>query len=287
MSSLSYQLSVADAALFESLQASAMLPSLAQPGKGELAKLYKKAMKEKEKVFLKPYADVLEVTLLDMLTDKTESILQQLKESKGIVFTAKLFTWKTVSYNETLNELKRRESLMTSDEYKDHVLAKFTEQEEIVMNGWESSFGAKGVYYGEETYDALSPIKVDRIFRNTDLADRISLALSPNFTPFFSYKEVVVAKDFTVFKKSLCISYHPFGLKKADMQKMLLTAKTQSERIAKGTVFQLSEGEYPIGHVELFANLSDEEDYADMPSLISTVVADKHHCFCGCQEDDE
>jgi hypothetical protein len=60
---------------------------------------------------------------------------------------------------------------------------------------------------------------VDRIFRNSDLAERLSLTLGPNFLPSYKWESVEGAADesefgYRVYKKTLCVIYCPFGVSK-------------------------------------------------------------------------
>jgi hypothetical protein len=290
MASLSFNLSPEDAAIFQTLQASALLPTLAEPGEGELVELFKQRKREEQKKFIEPYADLLESDLVKMLGRRKASILQELKSN----FTAKLFSWNSVGYHESLSSLKRRQDGMTTKELSDHNVAMRERQFLILENDWESMFSVEGVHYADGGYEdvpytALFPVKIDRIFRNSDLDKRLSLKLGPNFFPHIEYELIVGAGDesaygYSVYKKTLCVTYYPFGVSKDKMVKLLKTAKEQAERIALRMKSVYSADQRGVGLVELgILRLSHPEDYADMPSLIH---ASQHRCFCGCTDDE-
>jgi hypothetical protein len=300
MNSLSFQLSPSDAALFESLQASALLPTLAEPGEGELVELYKQRKREENKKHIEPYADLLEIDLVKMLEARKASILQQLKESKDSNFTAKLFSWNSVGYHESLSGLQRRQDGMTTKELSEHNVAMRERQFLILENDWESMFSVEGTEffidadgrYNNQPFTSRYPVKVDRIFNNSDLANRLSLKLGPNFFPYIEWEPIQGAGDesaygYSVYKKTLCARYYPFGVKKGQLMKLLATARTDAERISLGkkSVYAMGERGVDPSQLNILPALNPEDEYADMPSLISPV--DRHHCFCGCQQDDD
>jgi hypothetical protein len=297
MSSLPYTLSAEDTALFQSLQASALLPTLARPGRGEMVELFKQRKREEHKKAVESYADLLEIELVKMLEERKASILQQLKDSKGSSFTAKLFSWKTVSYHESLTELQRRKSEMTADQMAQHPLLMRERRIEIMENQWESYFSVEATqgyynphgYVEEETYSTHYPMKVDRIFRHSDLAMRLSLKLGPNFYPFIKWDRVEGAgaegdHGFSVFVKTLSVRYNPFGVNKEQMMKLLAVAKTEAQRAALGQKTGYTAGETPMGHKELNivppAPVPLLDEYADPAPR-------QWRCVCGCLEDDE
>ncbi len=313
---LPYTLSAADAALFSSLRASALLPSLATPCHGELVTLFKERKREEDKKRVEPYADILEGELTKMLEERKDSILQQLKDSKGTSFTADLFSWKTVHYSETLASMQARVSEMSSEERVAHYEKVRETRFAIEDNGWESEFFVEardpiydddGYFQEEETSTPYPSVKVDRIFRCSDLAERLSLKLGPNFYPFTKWEYVQGAGNyeengFNVYKKTLAVRYYPFGVKKDQMKKLLGVAKTQAERKTRGEVISLRARETPVGHAEL--NIVPPGpvpllgEYEGMPPLVPARAAmpkvsvwEPHdvstgRCFCGCADDE-
>jgi hypothetical protein len=186
----------------------------------------------------------------------------------------------------------------------------------ITDNGWESKFWVEttqsyydswaGEYVQEATVTTYPPVKVDRIFRNSDLAMQVSLKLGPNFFPFTKWERIDEACDesdhgYSVYKKTLWVRYYPFGVTQQQMTRLLAVAKTQAERMAMGKVIGLTAGEECQGHKELnIVPPAAEDDYADMPPLVSagarstmpsfkSVVMgwnpDGDRCFCGCSAD--
>jgi len=296
---LSVKLSAEDEAVFQTLQASALLPTLATPGEGELVQLYKQKQKEAERQTIEPYADILETQLLGYLTERKDEILQKLKDSESTSFSADLFSWNSVTYHESFSELKRRQSAMTPEELRQHRCDMWEQKERIKEEGWETTFGVERqeCYDGEEIiYWVLDRVKVDRIFRNSDLELRLSLALGPNFFPFTKSQSVCDDDEsFSVFKKTLCVRYCPFGVTKPQMDKLLACAKNEAKRKAEGLKTSLRRDEYGVGHAQLniwpqVFLVSSDDEYADMPPLISASAAKQantHHCFCGCGDERE
>lgn len=284
---LPYTLSAEDAALFKTIQDSALLPSLAQPGEGKMVELFKQKKKDEQKRIIAPYADLLEERLMKMLLQRRAEILQTLKDSKGTSFSVDLFSWKTINYHESLSQLKAREADMSREERNTHYRALNAHAAAVKGNGWESMFGVYEEGYNGwalEIVETFAPVKVDRIFRNSDLAMRISLALGPNFLPYTTWENNVPSmgggQGFNVFKKTLGVRYYPFGVPKQQMKELLAVAKSEAKRFAEGKKTRLGGGEYTVGDVAL--NIFPDE-FADMPSLIPVA---KEHCFCGCDDSD-
>ena len=307
-SNLPFTLSASESAVFQRIQSEALLPALAQPGKGELVQLFKQKKREEEIKKVAPYADLLESTLKQELRDRKDSILKQLRESDSSTFKVDLFSWKTVHYFEALSELNARVDAMTEDERVAHGQKMRARSYQIEDNEWESTFGvdshnAAGWGYDPEFYTTYYPMKVDRIFRNSDLAWRLSLALGPNFFPSYRWDRVEGAGDdsdygFCVYKKTLYVTYYPFGVKKTYMDKLLAVAKKDAERISLGQKTVFIPGEYPVGHKDLCVIPEPQDEYADMPPLVPAPVrrpwmaatekwGGEQVCFCGCGDESE
>lgn len=276
MSSLPYVLTLEEQKLFQELQAKALMPELSNPGENSLADLLKERQRETQRILMAPYADFLEFELKEMLKPRLSSIMRELNDCVGTEFTAKLFSWYTVQYNETITEQKARISAMTLQERIKNRDAVQERMREIEERGWENTFGMRG--FLDYFYD---PVKVDRIFRHSDLAKRISLALGPNFYPRFLQELVSEVSDqvndggYRVYKKTLVVVYYPFGLEKEKMKKLLEVARSQAKRIAAGTVARYGVDEHGVrqfgaGHKEL--------NIQSVPLLGPS----QSFCFCGC-----
>ena len=289
---LPFTLSASETALFQRLQNDALLPTLANPGVGELVELFKENKREEERTKMEPYADLLELELKAMLAERKDSILKQLRDSKDAFFYVELFSWKTVLYNESLSDYTRR----LADQNSYSGFAQRNRSLYIQDMGWESMFGAETRYFSQwnpeedESYWDHYPVKVDRIFRNSDLAERLSLTLGPNFLPSIRSTLVEGAGDesefgYRVYKKSLYVRYHPFGVSKAQITKLLSVAKKQSDRTSEGQkLLRYAANTHGVGHEGLCVLPEPEDDYSDMPPLEGAPVV--KHCFCGCAGDD-
>lgn len=309
-STLPFTLSASEAAVFQRIQGDALLPTLTRPGEGELVKLFKQRKREEELTKMEPYADLLELELKKMLVERKESILKQLKESKGTSFRADLFSWKTVHYNESLSDYSRRLADMTPDQKSDNGFVQRSRTLHIEAMGWESMFGAETNVMNswnpedDESYWTYYPVKVDRIFRNSDLAERLSLTLGPNFLPSYKWESVEGAADesefgYRVYKKTLCVIYCPFGVSKPQITKLLAVANKQKERTDSGKkVLGYDANTRGVGHQGLCVLPEPEDDYADMPPLVPAPVrrpwmlatgkwGGEDRCFCGCGDESE
>jgi hypothetical protein len=272
LNNLSFVLSAEDAAVFQRLQSSALLPTLAVPGQGELVKSYKKNKREEERKKVEPHADLLEIKLFAMLEARKESILAQLRETTSTIFKVGLFSWNTVHYPETLTELKRRVSEMTPLERADWEGKRHLQEAIIHGSRLESKFGveyrhSEDDWRGEEyTYWMHHPMKVDRIFRNSDLAMRLSLALGPNFFPSYSWEDItppsLSADGIRVYNKTLNVTYFPFGVSKAQMTKLVAVAKRDQERAAHYEKVTYLYREFAVGHEDLCVIPPPQEEHS-------------------------
>lgn len=259
-------LSTEDRALFQSLQGSCLLPSLSVPGEGdsqEMVDLYLRRKEEEQRQFIAPYADLLEDELVKMLTRRQDLILRDLKNSKDSSFVVELFSWNTVSYDEALWAMKARIAKMSLQERYVHELRQGDREGTIELNRWEYKFGTEmaqtyGYGPGDEADWVRTPIKVDRIFRKSDLAMRISLKLGPNFFPFTKMERIFlteglpeVGNGYRVYKKTLCVRYYPFGVPESKLKSLLAVAKKENERFEKGQRATLGAAEYPTGYSAL------------------------------------
>jgi hypothetical protein len=299
-SSLPYTLSAEDAALFKRLQDSALLPETAKPGEGALVQLFKQQKKQEQKTIIEPYADLLEAELKMNLANRKADILAELKASKSSTFTAKLFSWNSVSYYEAIWEQTKRIAAMSQEEQRAYHDKMADREYRIKVNKWETMFRVEKMIYIDDDeysferarmqyYDSLLAVKVDRIFRQSDLGKRLSLTLGPNFFPYITWTPIEGASEegddgFQVYQKTLCVRYYPFGVAKLQMEQLLKTAKEQAKRKAEGKIRTLESEETCKGHQMLFVQplVRDDDDYADMPSLVRAVPEDDERCFCGC-----
>jgi hypothetical protein len=234
------------------------MPSLAKPGWGEFAELYKQRRAEEQRAMMEPYADLLEVNLLGMLKQSHPFILWQLRKSEGTIFKANVFSWNTVKYLEPLHLRARRLSAMTPEERDENEAAEHSRKHQIAQEGWETTFNTEchvaGYALGQYS---RRPVKVERIFRNSNLKQRISLALGPNFYPYIWSEKVVEVADsvkdqgYVVLKRTLTVRYSPFGLNKHEIKKLLDVAKSQAKRKAEGLITTYDRGEYGVGYAQL------------------------------------
>jgi hypothetical protein len=254
-SSLPFTLSAADSALFQELQASAVFPELATPGEGELAIAYKKACNERLRERMEIYADLLLSQILDIVDTKKAAILAQLKKAPKEIMEADIFSWNTVVYDESFSDYKRRLAAMTSEERFNEENRQYDERQCFEQNGWEHTIGLsceiRSPWGKVETVPVLSPQRIERIYRHSNLAERVALALGPNFMPYMKMKRLDLdeldGKNYAVFCKTLTVIYMPFGRSKSSLLKALEVARLQKQREADGKVRTIGDFEMLVG----------------------------------------
>ena len=287
MNSLPYTLTAEQSALFEGLQDSAIFPGLAIPGEGELVALFKKNSKERNRNLHEPYADLLKTHILAKIRADRAAFLDTLKASPSM--SAEVFSWYTISYTQTLTELKRARIEMTPDERIRSLREEREAGETVADNHWETLVSVVQEQDTGDVFTNMWDAKVNNVFRYTDLADRVAMALGPCFSSYTTWERAEglpssEMKGFIVFKRSLCVRYSPFGLNLEQMRRLFEAAKRQNERSAKGEIHMLKYYE------DLKISPPAKDPYADMPSLIPagsvSLLGGKHTCFCGCNNDE-
>jgi hypothetical protein len=280
--------------------------------------VYQQKKRDEEFKRIEPFADLLEHDLAEQIEVRKAAILKQLRESKDTLFTVDLFSWKTVAYSETSQDMRHRYAAMEDGR---SALIQENRRRAILIedNKWETTFGVESANpyswdYSDEPYWSYYPRKVDRIFRHSDLAMRLSLKLGPNFFPSFRWERVEDAGDssehgFSVYKKTLYVRYYPLGVSQMQLTKLLGVAKKQAERMSLGEVLGYTAGEYPKFSECINAGPLAAEEPAPrtaaaaagggastMPSLKRILVAwdpdasgpsHQWRCVCGCLDEEE
>lgn len=250
-------MSLSNSELLEYLSASAILPSLASD-MNEFSARYKMASQEIERQNMLPYADLLEEYIKSRLKDHSfqQGLLQQLRDSSPLLMEAKIFSWRTIYYNESLSSLLRREAIMTEEELKEHRALMAEREEEIRKNGWEDMFGL-AYEYQDDSYPDINisswsrkPVRVTRIFEKTNLQYRIAMALGPHFTPRLYPKFLEAHGDeetgFRLYEMVLSVIYHPFGLNPKYLMTFLKEVREDQERKEKDEKATLNDGEFLV-----------------------------------------
>ena len=271
MNSLPYTLNAEQTALFQEMQDSALFPALATPGEGELVTLFKKSYRELQRKRLEPCADLLKTHILARVCVDRAAILEELKKDPKAGMRAELFSWHTIRYNQTLTQLQKAQSKMSFDEKTASRIDMHTEKQQIKDNHWETMLRVDEITDSCEMMTAMWEVKINDIFRFTDIADRVALALGPCFFPYIQWQEAedltnLKSPNFRIYKKALCVRYYPFGLDLPKMKRLFEAASKQNERALRGEIrFQ--------EHFELVV-------------LSPPALPLYHHCFC-CRDDDE
>ena len=243
MYSLPGSISKEDARLMSSLNRASLLGQ-AGLSYGELFTLHKTLRGAEESKFFEPYADLLEEDLAAKLTAGKDTILAAFKKCTHSQLEVPLVSWNTVRWHESLNELQWRRSNMTSDQLAAEQELKWEQEQTILDNGWETKVGVtKRIFecvgynvFEESTETSLFPAKVDKIFRHSDLAQRIALLFGTNFSTYIKQETVDGAGDarevggFSVAKRTLVLRFLPYGPTPSQMKRLLEVARTQNER---------------------------------------------------------
>lgn len=254
-------LSHSDNILMNSLTTNSILGEMSRED-GHLFYLHKLNKTAEDAKRMEPYADILEDELVAMLKAGKDNLVAELKKCKSADIQIPLFNWNTVIWHESLHELNSRRAKMTAEERKDSHETKWAQEEMIDRNKWETKFSVinETLEYDasvddmvEYFYHTYYPMKVDRIFKQTDLAQRLALALGPNFSTYTRTTSLENAGDkreiggFSVLKKTLYLKYHPYGLPYNLFQPFLQIAKVQEDRKNKGERTVLKRSEKPFG----------------------------------------
>lgn len=246
-SHLSYSLSEEQTALFNEMARSALLPQTAVPGKGELVERYKKEQRESQRKQMQPYADLLGCCILRQIHAKRDELLAELHAQPWDKMSVPLFSWNTVMFNETIQEMNNRTDGMKTCEYVEES-RKIAERARMIEEcDGEHMFGvAQTERFGVDV--ALREVRIERIFRNSDLATQLVTALGPNFTYKIEYTRVTQSEHydyespygFRVMTKTLLAVYHPFGMTKTMLMKNLEVYKAYTDREVCGEIKQLA-----------------------------------------------
>ena len=254
-------LSLKDSTLLDSLASQSILGEVSK-SHGDLHALYKMHKAHETQEMLAPYVDILEDELVAILKAEKDKLIAQLKNCTSSDIEVDLFSWNTVQWNESLSALQRRVAKMTPEERVEHSKKKKAQYKMIKEKGWETKFGilhdtweADDISWAQEAYSYYSypPKKVDFIFRHSDLAQRLVLALGPNFSTWTNSTRIATVGEyfeensFFVLKNTLVLRYHPYGLKHQDLNKLLNVAKVQERRREKCDRHALQEYETAVG----------------------------------------
>ena len=246
-------LSLSDARLVRSINARSILGE-ATSSTGDLYMLYKQHKDRETQEMLNRYVDILEDELVAILKAGKDNLLAELKKCTTSNMQVDLFNWNTVVWYETLTELKWRVAQMSPEQRTEHDAKKKAQYALIEEMGWETKFGVKRVPWDlQQPTLAYTKEKVDFIFRHSNLAQRLVLALGTNFSTFIKCSRVHDEGEygelnrFSVYKKTLVLKYHPYGLNYHQMNHLLNVAKVEKERRDKLERKELEMDERAVG----------------------------------------
>jgi hypothetical protein len=201
----------------------------------ELERTKEEARTKREKEFVQPYADLLFEHIKASVTARKAELWETLK-TKG---ECAVFSYEMLRYNQTMLEKQRRLDEMTSDERVAHFEAEVEEPKETqfgankwFFNSWKDTEDEDDYYQGTLHY----PIKVQRIFRRSDLAVRIGLLFGPHFVTKRTYETLSTREgDFgwSHQKVTLQVVFKGDTISKGEVAQILRVAKETKEREVK------------------------------------------------------
>jgi hypothetical protein len=234
-----------DKALFREIQQAALLPTLAQPGVGDLAQRQRAFRRQEAMEMLDPYADVLEQQIMPSLLEKREELLAKLTNSQNDgYFHLEICEWNIVQYSCKGAELREHIDSLSLEERGEFLNALTERNNELTARGWIDSVVSVKKINGEAEVMMLRPQRIERIMRKSNLGWRLAQVLGPNFRPEVIFQPIshVGAPrsklDYIALKGILTLVYCPLGLKSAPLKKMLATAKRQRERRANDALWR-------------------------------------------------
>ena len=226
--------------------ASAFLPSVARPGEGEMVHVYKTKRAEANKKMLEPYADILKAAILCWKRCSKEQLLATLRAAPVDKMEIPLFSWNSVSYLESLDEMKARLAAMSPEDREKARSEHAMNSRLIRIHGWETYMSVEQVptttWSGEDdeyVETVLGSQKVNQIFRSTDLGWRLAAAFGPTFSPEIRWeklREMEGEGGFIVYKKTLVLRYWPFGLGEMRLNNLLKAYRAEKERETAGEI---------------------------------------------------
>ncbi len=303
-------LSLAEGVASNKLTANALLQDLAVPKQGEFAKRARAHYWEQERLRMEPYSDILFRLIADKMEEHKDEMIEHLRGCEITQLRVPIFTWKTVSYNESLSEMQYRVSQMTPDERVEHV-TKIAARAPALHDG-ESWIGITG----EAAY--LPPVKVNRVINSSDLFHRLMGFLGPCFRPKMDLKRIADAHidvwdpdycyGYRIYEKTLVAEYCPLGLPLRDLKPLLAAAQAYWKRSEDSKVYYVMDKENITTLDDLLANTlpflpspaATEEEEVNEEAVTNAAIlsvlghyfhstgATKMPCHCeyGCSEDE-
>lgn len=239
-----------DRELFHEIQEAALLPTLAEPGVGNLAQRQRAFRRQEAIEMLDPYADVLEQQIMPSLIEKREELLAKLNNSQNDgYFHLKICEWNTVQYSCKGAELREHIDSLSLEERGGFLDALAARKNQLTARGWIDSVVSVKKINGEAEVMMLRPQRIERIMRKSNLGWRLAQVLGPNFRPEVIFKPLshVGAPrsklDYIAMKGILTLVYCPLGLQRTHLKAMLASARRQRERRANDAVLRLEADE--------------------------------------------
>jgi hypothetical protein len=173
----SKKLNAEEAVLFQSLKDDSFFSGW--PFHADLEQTKLELQKKKEKELVQPYADLLLAHIKSAVTARRGEIWETLAATGE----CEVFSYEALHYNQDLVDKKRRLAEMSAEEREAVFTAEEPTETHFGLKKWHAN-DAEAVAEGDDLFyqsHELYPIKVQRIFRSSDLGVRISLLFGPHF----------------------------------------------------------------------------------------------------------
>lgn len=214
-----FPVSEADLALLEEIDSSSRFIN-----NTAMEKELKESKKRKEQLKLQPYADMLFDHIMETVEEQKRSIKDKLmldlsKDTKYPSF--ELMEYNSVMYSDSLEEKIQKQRNMTEEERTTAYKQETKNHIRIRDNGWDATFAlTRNGYY------SMAPVRLDRIFRYTDILRRIANEFGTKYKVYNDAKYILVQDEhFCVWKKSLRLVYKSDGPLEKDIQEILAVRK--------------------------------------------------------------
>lgn len=199
------------------------------------------------------YADLLLPRIVDYVKKFQTLNPQILKGFEGEGRVIDIFAWNTVSFTQSLSDYKAALARMSPEERQAEFVSRGRIDKMIYQRDWQHAVCVmKNDPAWEMPYPILSMQSLDRIFRYSTLAERIALALGPQFVPVINTKIVrgpaPGSNGFWVKEKTLSLCYYPNALPADAQRRLKHVAEMQESRMRNGKIRVLDKNESLTGY---------------------------------------
>ena len=189
-----------------------------------MEKELKESKKRKEQVKLQPYNDMLFDHIMETLELQKDSIREKLMEglARDSPYPSfEILEYNSVLYNDSLEEKIQKLNSMTGEERARAYKQETKENIRIRDNSWDATIGLT-----RSSYYSMHPVRLDRIFKHTDILRRIANEFGTKYKVYNDMKYILFqGEKYCVWKKSVRLVYKSDGPLQKDIQEILAVRK--------------------------------------------------------------